>query len=157
MIKRKKHKNSNKLIAGWREWAQLPDLGIELIKVKIDTGAKTSSIHAFDLVTFTLQGTDWVQFDIHPLQENDSIVRRCTAPVVDHRWITSSTGHRQRRFVIHTLLKMGDFSSPIEISLANRDEMGFRMLIGRNALKGQILVDSSHSFLLSHKSRLTKW
>ena len=124
MIKRKKHKESNKLIAGWREWAQLPELGVDQIKVKVDTGAKTSSIHAFDLVTFTHQGADWVQFDVHPLQENDSIIHRCTSPIVDHRWITSSTGHRQRRFVIHTLFKMGDFSYLIELSLANRDEMG---------------------------------
>lgn len=149
----KKKSNSSKLIAGWREWAQLPELGVEMIKVKIDTGAKTSSLHAFDLLTFTYMGKEWVQFDVHPIQDNDLVTHTCIAPIVDYRWITSSTGHRQRRFIIYTQLNMGTFSSLIEISLANRDEMGFRMLVGRNALKGQVLVDPSHSFLLTHRAR----
>ena len=151
MIKRKNH--TPKLIVGWREWAQLPELGVEMIKVKIDTGAKTSSLHAFDLSTFTYMGRDCVQFDVHPLQDNDFVTHRCISPIVDYRWITSSTGHRQRRFIIYTPIKIGEFTSFIEISLANRDEMGFRMLVGRTALKGRILVDPSHSFLLSHKAR----
>jgi len=151
MKKLKTHKQ--KLIAGWREWAQLPELGVEMIKVKIDTGAKTSSLHAFELSTFTDVGKECVRFDVHPLQDNDLITRTCVCPIVDYRWITSSTGHKQRRFIIHTTLKMGEFSSLIEISLANRDEMGFRMLVGRNALKGHILVDPSHSFHLTHKTR----
>lgn len=142
-----------KLIAGWREWGQLPDLGLEKIKVKLDTGAKTSALHAFDLSTFTHMGAEWLRFDVHPFQDNDNITHTCTCPIVDYRWITSSTGHSQKRFIIQTTLKLGEYSSLIDISLANRDEMGFRMLIGRNALKGQILVDSSHSFLLSHQSR----
>lgn len=151
MMKRKNHKP--KLIAGWREWAQLPELHVEMIKVKIDTGAKTSSLHAFDLFTFTHMGRDCIQFDVHPLQDNDFITHTCISPIMDYRWITSSTGHKQRRFIIHTTLKIGDFTSLIEVSLANRDEMGFRMLIGRNAIKKHILVDPSHSFLLSHKTR----
>jgi len=145
-----------KLVAGWREWGQLPDLNIDIIKVKIDTGARTSSLHAFDLSTFTQFGEEWVQFDIHPFQYNESIIHTCSCPIVDHRWITSSSGHRQKRFVIATTLKLGEYSSIIEISLANRDEMGFRMLVGRNALKGRILVDPGHSFLLSHRFSLTK-
>jgi ribosomal protein S6--L-glutamate ligase len=151
-----KKTNDQRLIVGWREWAQLPEFGVELIKVKIDTGAKTSAIHAFDISPFTYMGNDWVQFDIHPIQDNDLIIHTCACPLVDYRWITSSTGHRQRRFVIQTSLRIGGFSSRIEISLANRDEMGFRMLIGRNALKGDLLVDPNHSFLLSHKMSLTK-
>ncbi len=154
MIKKKPLKP--KLIAGWREWAQLPELGIDMIKVKVDTGAKTSSIHAFQIFPFTYMGNDWVQFDIHPIQDNDLIIYTCACPVVDYRWITSSTGHAQRRFIIQTNLKLGEFSSRIQISLANRDEMGFRMLIGRNALKGNVLVDPKHSFLLTHKGSLTK-
>lgn len=141
-----------KLIAGWREWAHLPDLHIEKIKVKLDTGAKTSSLHAFDISTFTYMDEDWLRFDVHPIQDNDTITYTCTSPIVDYRWITSSSGHSQKRFIIQTTLTLGAFSSLIEISLANRDEMGFRMLVGRNALKGQILVDPSHSFLLSHHS-----
>lgn len=137
---------------GWREWAQLPELGVEKIKVKVDTGARTSSLHAFDLTTFTQEGKEWVKFDVHPLQGND--VNRCTCicPIIDHRWITSSTGHRQKRFIIHTTLKIGEYSSLIEISLANRDEMGFRMLIGRNALKGKILVNPRRSYHLTLKT-----
>lgn len=140
-----------KLIAGWREWAELPDLGITQIKVKLDTGARTSSLHAFDLVTFTKRGEQWVRFDIHPVQENEDIRQTCLSPIIDYRWITSSTGHKQKRFIIHTTLTIGEFSSLIELSLANRDEMGFGMLIGRMALKKRILVDPSHSFLLSGK------
>ena len=151
-----KKTSDQRLIVGWREWAQLPEFGVELIKVKIDTGAKTSAIHAFDISPFTYMGNDWVQFDIHPIQDNDLIIHTCACPLVDYRWITSSTGHRQRRFVIQTSLRIGGFSSRIEISLANRDEMGFRMLIGRNALKDDVLVDPNHSFLLSHKLSLTK-
>ncbi len=152
MKKRKKIKKQ-KLIAGWREWAQLPELNVEMIKVKIDTGAKTSSLHAFDLSIVSYMGRDCVQFDVHPIQDNDIITHTCICPIVDYRWITSSTGHKQKRFIINTTLKMGDFSSLVEVSLANRDEMGFRMLVGRNALKGSILVDPSHSFLLTHKHR----
>ncbi len=149
-MKRKNHKP--KIIVGWREWAQLPELGVEMIKVKIDTGAKTSSLHAFELSTFTYKGRDCVQFDIHPLQENDLIRQRCICPIVDYRWITSSTGHRQQRFIIQTLLNIGELSSLIEISLANRDEMGFRMLVGRNAFKKSVLINPSRSFLLSHRT-----
>jgi hypothetical protein len=145
----KKKKEKQKLIVGWREWAQLPDLDIDMIKVKIDTGAKTSALHAFQVIPFSHMGQDWVQFDLHPIQDNDFVVHTCACPIVDFRWITSSTGHRQQRFVIHTTLRIGDFSSRIEISLANRDEMGFRMLVGRDAIKGHLLVDSGHSFLLS--------
>lgn len=146
-IKRKKPK----LIAGWREWAELPDLGIDQIKVKIDTGAKTSSLHAFQLSTVQHTGREFVKFDIHPLQDNDSVVYTCVSPIVDRRWITSSTGHRQRRIIIETRLKIGEYSSIVQLSLANRDEMGFRMLIGRAALKKEVLVNPAHSFLLSHK------
>jgi hypothetical protein len=149
-MKKKKIKKP-KLIAGWREWAHLPELNVETIKVKIDTGAKTSTIHAFELSTVTHMGRDCVKFDVHPIQDNDVFTHTCICPIVDHRWITSSTGHSQKRFIIHTTLKMGEFSTLIELSLANRDEMGFRMLVGRNALGKNILVDPSHSFLLTHK------
>ncbi|OJW49048.1 MAG: hypothetical protein BGO67_10765 [Alphaproteobacteria bacterium 41-28] len=149
----KKKNKTPKLISGWREWAQLPELRVEMIKVKVDTGAKTSSLHAFDVSTFTYMGRDCVQFDIHPIQDNDLITHTCISPIVDYRWITSSTGHSQKRFIIQTTLKMGEYSSLIELSLANRDEMGFRMLVGRTALKKGVLVDPTHSFLLGHKIR----
>ena len=152
----KKKETKEKLIVGWREWAGLPHLGVEMIKVKIDTGAKTASLHAFDLMPFTYMGEDWIQFDIHPLQDNDTIIHRCTAPIIDYRWITSSTGHSQQRYIIRTTLTIGDFSSSVAISLAKRDEMGFRMLIGRDALGDHILVNPSHSFLLTRRTPLTK-
>lgn len=145
-----------KLVAGWREWAQLPDLHVEKIKVKLDTGAKTSALHAFKLKPFIKDGEDWIQFDVHPIQDNETITKTCCCPIVDYRWITSSSGHRQKRYIIQTTVCIGEYLSLIEISLAKRDEMGFRMLIGRNALKRKILVDSSHSFILSRHSKLTK-
>lgn len=140
-----------KLTVGWREWAHLPELGVETIKVKIDTGAKTSALHAFDLSVFTYMGKDWVQFDVHPIQDDDLTSHTCVCPIIDYRWITSSTGHRQKRYIIRTPLKIGDFYSRVDISLAKRDEMGFRMLVGRDAIKGSLLVDPAHSYLLTHK------
>jgi len=137
------------LITGWREWAALPELGVENIKVKVDTGAKTSSIHAFDIMPFTRDGKEWVQFEIHPLQDQDRLTRTCTSPIVDYRWITSSMGSSQLRYIIRTTLTIGRFSAQIDLSLANRDEMGFRMLVGRDALSGTILVDPNRSFLLT--------
>ena len=149
----KKKNVKQKLIVGWREWAQLPDLDVDLIKIKIDTGARTSSMHAFDISPFTYMGQPWVKFDVHPLQDNDELSHTCTCPVIDFRWITSSTGHRQKRYIIRSRIQIGEFITLIDISLANRDEMGFRFLLGRNAMKGQLLVDPSHSFLLTHKQR----
>lgn len=137
------------IITGWREWAELPELGVESIKVKIDTGAKTSSIHAFEVMPFTQDGKEWIRFDIHPLQGQDHITRTCMAPILDYRWITSSMGASQLRYIIQTTLKIGPIAAPIELSLANRDEMGFRMLVGRDALHTEILVDPNRSYLLT--------
>lgn len=153
---KKRVSETPKLVAGWREWAELPELRVERIKVKVDTGARTSSLHAFEITPFTHGGVDWLEFDVHPIQDNELVRLTCRCPIVDYRWITSSSGHSQKRFIIQTTLKIGEFSSLVEISLANRDEMGFRMLVGRNALKKQVLVDPSHSFLLSHQPKLTK-
>ena len=137
------------IITGWREWAELPELGIQNIKVKIDTGAKTSSIHAFDIRPFTQEGKEWVQFDVHPLQDQEQLTHTCTLPIVDYRWITSSMGSSQLRYIVHTTLKIAEFTTHIELSLANRDEMGFRMLVGRDALSNNVLVNPNRSFLLS--------
>lgn len=137
------------LTLGWREWAALPELQVENIKVKIDTGAKTSSIHAFDIMPFCREGQEWVQFDVRPLQDQDPLVHTCTCPIVDYRWITSSMGSSQLRYIIRTTLTIGPLSNPIDLSLANRDEMGFRMLVGRDALPSRTLVDPNRSFLLS--------
>ncbi len=137
----------DKLIIGWREWAALPELGVERIKAKIDTGARTSAIHAFDIEVSKKKGRDWVRFAIHPYQKDDTKIQMCTCPVLDIRIITNSGGAREQRVVIETQLSLGNFSWPIEVTLTNRDVMGFRMLVGRTAIKGQFLVDPGRSFL----------
>ncbi|MGD9849951.1 MAG: ATP-dependent zinc protease [Nitrospirales bacterium] len=143
-----------KPIIGWREWAALPDLGVDRIKAKIDTGARTSAIHAFDIQLYKKRGRDWVRFTIQPEQRNATNKQLCTCPVREIRMVTNSGGVREQRFVIETLLTMGDQSWPIEITLANRDQMGFRMLLGRTAIKGHFLVNPGRSFCvkkLPHK------
>ncbi len=132
---------------GWREWVALPEFGIDRIKAKIDTGASTSSIHAVHIRRFTEDGRDRVAFDVHPLQRRTDVTLTCVADVHDERFVTSSTGHREKRLVVRTRLAIGEHSWPIELTLANRDTMGFRMLIGRNAMHGRLLVDPSASYL----------
>jgi hypothetical protein len=140
-----------KPMIGWREWVGLPELGVARVKAKIDTGARTSAIHAFDIESYRRGGTPWVRFELHPLQRNNELRVRCDAPVLDERVVRSSTGHAERRFVIATALLLGELSWPIEISLAQRDEMGFRMLIGRTAIARRVLVDPGRSFLCRAK------
>lgn len=141
----------DKSIIGWREWVALLDLGVERIKAKIDTGARTSAIHAFDIEVCKKGNQDWVRFAIHPYQKNDTEIHTCTCPVRDIRVITNSGGSREERVVIETQLTIGDLSWPIEMTLTNRDEMGFRMLLGRTAIKGRFLVDPGRSFCLKNK------
>ena len=136
----------NKPTIGWREWVALPELGVERIKAKIDTGARTSALHAFDIEVFKTSGQDWVRFTIQPYQKNDIDQQKCTCLVRDIRVITNSGGSRERRIVIETELKLGNLSWPIEMTLTNRDQMGFRMLLGRAALKGRFFVDPGRSF-----------
>ncbi len=138
----------NKLIIGWREWVALPELGIENIKAKIDTGARTSALHAFDIEVTKKRGQDWARFTIQPHQKNDLEQQQCTCPVRDIRVITNSGGSQERRIVIETQLTIGTLSWPIEITLTNRDQMGFRMLLGRAALTGRFFVDPGKSFCL---------
>lgn len=139
----------DKPVIGWREWVGLPDLGVSRIKAKIDTGARTSAIHAFDIEVSTKGGQDWAKFTIHPYQKNDTEIQTCTCPVRDIRVITNSGGSREQRVVIETQLTMGNQSWPIELTLTNRDEMGFRMLLGRTAMKDRFLVDPGRSFCLT--------
>jgi len=140
----------DKPVIGWREWVELPALGIGRIKAKIDTGARTSAIHAFDIEVSQKAGQDWVRFAIHPYQKNDTEIHTCTCPVRDIRVITNSGGTREKRVVIETQLTIGDLSWPIEMTLTNRDEMGFRMLLGRTAMKGRFLVDPGRSFCIKN-------
>lgn len=131
----------DKLIVGSEEWCGLSSLGIPAIKARVDSGAKTSSLHAFNIVAFKRGGKPWVSFEVHPVQKDRRTVVRCEAPVVDRRTIKSSSGDAERRYVISTELEIGDNSWAIELTLANRDSMGYRMLLGREAMNGRMLVD----------------
>jgi hypothetical protein len=132
---------------GWREWVALPELGVEHIKVKVDTGARTSALHAFSIKPFKKEGKHWLNFDLHPLQNRGDLVIKCQAEVKDIRWVTDSGGHRERRYVIITPLILGGKFWPIEITLTNRDNMRFRMLLGRTAIHNRLLVNPAASYL----------
>ncbi len=135
-------------IIGWREWLALPELGISAIKTKVDTGARSSALHAFDLQRFCQAGHEWVRFTIHPFQRDLQQTVVATARVIDERQVRTSSGHTELRPVIHTPILLGGCQWPIEITLTNRDVMGFRMLLGRQAIRQRFLVDPGHSFLL---------
>jgi ribosomal protein S6--L-glutamate ligase len=129
------------VLVGWQEWCALPKHHIPAIKAKIDTGAKTSALHASDIRPFHRQGVRFVHFTVHPLQRSQKFAQSCTALVVDQRNVKNSGGHKELRYVIHTPITLGLMTWEIEITLTNRDPMIFRMLLGRDALKGHSLVD----------------
>ncbi|MCK8517301.1 RimK/LysX family protein [Methylonatrum kenyense] len=139
---------ARKTVIGWREWAMLPELGVDGIKVKVDTGAQTSCLHAIHIRRLD---DDRVRFELHPLQRRSDVTVTCIASLVGERLVTSSTGHRERRPVIRTPIAMGGQQWPIEITLTNRDSMGFRMLLGRQAMRGHLIVDAGESFLLGKR------
>lgn len=144
-----KKPSREKAIVGWREWVSLPELGISTLKAKIDTGARTSALHAFRVDYYEEQGQPKVNFDIHPLQGQETPVINCVANVIDRRRVTDSGGHREERYVIKTHLILGMHTWPIEITLTNRDDMRFRMLLGRTAIRRRFIIDPAVSFLLS--------
>lgn len=141
---RKKRKKENMLV-GWREWAALPELNIPAIKMKIDTGAKTSALHAFNVKSFEQDGQHFVSFEVHPLQKSKKVNHRCTARLVDERTVTSSNGHQETRLTIRTPIEMQGKKWDIDITLTKRDIMAYRMLLGREAMKS-ITVEPSKSF-----------
>lgn len=149
-----KQVEGQKVIIGWREWVSLPDLAIPQIKAKVDTGAKTSALHAFYVQSFERNGSAWVRFGVHPMQSSTGQVIECEAPVKDVRRVTDSGGHAEMRPVIETSLVIYGEVRVIELTLTDRETMMFRMLLGRSALKKRFVVDSGKSFLLGgNKSR----
>ncbi len=139
------------LIVGWREWVSLSDLELPPIKAKVDTGARTSALHAFAVRPFLENGRQRVEFEIHPKQFDNDLVVTCVADVIDQRAVTDSGGHKEERWVIQTNLYIGSHHWPIEITLTSRIDMRFRMLLGRNAIKHRALVDSSRSYVIGKK------
>jgi ribosomal protein S6--L-glutamate ligase len=133
------------VVLGWREWVALPDLNIPAIKAKVDSGAKTSALHAFDVQPV---GHGRVRFLMHPLQRNTELVVACETDIVDQRKVTDSGGHSELRYVVASTLELGGRQWPIEITLTSRDNMRFRMLLGRQALAGHGLIDPQRSFCL---------
>jgi len=137
---------SESIILGWREWASLPFLGLPAIKAKIDTGARTSCLHAFDIFVEEEKEGTYVSFKVHPLQNNVSLVVPCRARLGDRRVVTDSGGHKEERFVIRTTLVLAGVKKRVELTLTNRESMKFRMLIGRGALK-PFYIDPGQSYL----------
>lgn len=136
-------------IIGWREQVALPDLGIPEVKAKIDTGARSSALHAVDVQTFEREGKPMVRFKVHPYQRNASRTVTAEAELIDRRQVRNSGGHAQVRPVIKTTLELNGYAFPIELTLTDRDVMGFRMLLGRQAVRRRFLVDAGKSFLHS--------
>ena len=145
--------SEGKPVLGWREWIGFPDLGIPLIKTKVDTGARTTCLHAFSVKPFERDGSRWVRFGIHPEQNNASVEVWCEAPLKDQRVVRDSGGHEELRYVIETTLSIGQHRLQAEINLTDRDSMKFRALLGRTAMRGNYLVDPARSFLQGRRKK----
>ena len=136
-----------KLMLGWREWIALPEFGIDQIKAKIDTGARSSALHAVTIEPYTKGDDPWVMFTVAPMQKQNDALIECHAPVKDRRLISDSGGHKQQRYVIETQLLFGGQLIRAEITLTNRSSMRFRMLLGRTALSKHFIINPNASYL----------
>lgn len=150
--KRIEFRMNDHIIIGGEEWCTFTELNIPAIKARVDSGAKTSSIHASNIRKINREGEKWVSFEVHPIQETRRITIRCEAKVIDHRMVKSSSGIAEKRYVIQSAMKIGNHQWTIELTLANRDSMGFRMLLGREAMENRVLVDPANSCLLGDYS-----
>lgn len=133
-------------VIGWREWVTLPSLGIRQIKAKVDTGARTSALHAINIDYFQKAGLTWVRFEVHPLQRDAKTIVPCEAPLLEKRYVMNSGGKRTLRPVVETEVEICGKVLSAEITLISRDEMGFRMLLGRQAIRGHFLVHPGRSY-----------
>ncbi len=143
-------------VAGWREWVSLPGLGVDWVKAKLDTGARSSALHAFDIEELDRDGAPWVRFSVHPWQRSDDDARLVELPVHDRRLVRSSSGHEQERYVVLLDVRLVDRTVTAEVTLSRRDEMGFRLLIGREALRRDFLVDPGRSYLGPRPRRVVR-
>ena len=147
---------SERIVVGWREWVSLPQAGLDWVKAKIDTGARSSSIHAFDLEVVEVDGEERVRFSIHPWQRSDEDHVELTLPVLDRREVRSSNGQTEQRYAVAMDVTLAGRTITTVMTLSNRDEMGFRMLIGREALERGFLVDSSLSYAGGKPKRVVR-
>ena len=148
--------NTDPQVLGWREWLELPELGIRHIKAKVDTGARTSALHAFYNEVFERDGREWVRFGVHPVQGSNDPEIHCEAPIFEWREVTDSGGHKERRPVIETSVRLGSEMKTIEMTLTDRDTMKFRMLLGRTAIKNGFVVAPGRSYMLGGKPKSSK-
>ena len=137
---------TEKVVVGWREWVSLPQAGVDWVKAKIDTGARSSSIHAFDLEVFEADGVEQVRFTLHPWQKSEEDLVELSLPVLDRREVRSSNGQTEQRYAVAMDVVLAGRTLTTVMTLSNRDEMGFRMLIGREALERGFLVDAGLSY-----------
>ena len=136
-----------KIVIGWQEIVSLPQMGIAAIDAKIDTGAKTSSLHAENIKFVKKNGKEYVTFDVHPIQKHKEVIISCQAPLTEKRSVKSSSGCEERRPMIKTNMKIGEHVFEIDLNLTKRDYMKSRMLLGRDAMKGNVIIDTQYKYL----------
>lgn len=144
------------MVVGWREWVSLPQAGVPWVKAKIDTGARSSAIHAFEVEEHDVDGAPWVRFLVRPWQRGEDDVAEVRLPVLDRREVRSSNGQVDERYAVAMDLVLAGRPITTVMTLSNRDEMGFRMLIGREALAQGFLVDSSASYVGGRPKRAVR-
>lgn len=142
------------LTIGWREWVSFPELGLNAVKAKVDSGARTSALHAFSIERFHANKQEWVRFKTHPFQYKHTPQISCEAILKDIRSVTSSSGQAEVRHVIETPIRIGDHIWSIELTLTNRSNMRFRMLLGRHAMKHRAVLNPGRSFLTGTRKQL---